>query len=281
MRRLLLILLGCLGYSASAGLYAENPYQLQGDFIQGGMIRGQADDLQQVMFNQQALRISPAGDFVFGFGRDFASSAELKLRFNSGQEIVKTLQIAPREYNIQRIEGIDKKITASKKPPETLARIRQETAQVVRARAKHIENLGFKQSFIWPLQSIITGVYGSQRVYNGQPGRPHYGIDIAAPNGTPVLAPADGQVTMAHPDMFYSGGTLIIDHGYGISSSFLHLSEILVQPGDAVQQGQVVAKVGQGGRSTGPHLDWRMNWYKQRIDPSLLVPPMPKPAADP
>ena len=126
----------------------------------------------------------------------------------------------------------------------------------------------------------ISGVYGSQRVLNGEPRRPHFGLDIAAPTGSPVKAPADGVITLAHPDMYYSGGTVILDHGQGLSSSFLHLSRILVAEGDEVSQGQVIAEVGATGRVTGAHLDWRMNWYDQRIDPQLLVGPMPELASE-
>jgi len=135
--------------------------------------------------------------------------------------------------------------------------------------------MDFLSQFQWPLIGPITGVYGSQRVYNGVPGRPHYGIDIAAPMGAPVSTPAPGIVTLVHQDMFYSGGTLIIDHGYGVSSTMIHLSKVIAKVGDQVVPGDIVAEVGAGGRATGPHLDWRMNWMQQRIDPQLLVPPMP------
>ena len=134
---------------------------------------------------------------------------------------------------------------------------------------------GFAEVFQWPLIGPISGVYGSQRFYNGVAGSPHFGVDIARPTGSQVSAPASGVVTLVHPDMFYSGGTLIIDHGHGISSTFIHLSEILVKEGDAIHQGQVIAKVGQTGRATGPHLDWRMNWFEERLDPQLLMGPMP------
>ena len=137
----------------------------------------------------------------------------------------------------------------------------------------------FLAGFIWPLQGPITGVYGSQRILNGEPRRPHFGVDVAAPTGTPVVAPADAIVTLVHPDMYFSGGTLIMDHGHGLSSTFIHLHKVLVEEGQVVKQGDVVAEVGATGRVTGPHLDWRMNLFTVRIDPELLVPPMPQ-AAD-
>ena len=150
----------------------------------------------------------------------------------------------------------------------------KETAAVKAARKEHLEIYNFLQTFKWPLIGPITGVFGSQRVYNGEPGRPHYGVDVGAPVGTKVYAPAGGKVTLAYDDMYYSGGTIIIDHGYGISSSFLHLSMVLVDEGEKIKQGDLIGKVGKGGRANGPHLDWRMNWYKRRLDPELLVPDM-------
>jgi murein DD-endopeptidase MepM/ murein hydrolase activator NlpD len=139
--------------------------------------------------------------------------------------------------------------------------------------------MDFAGAFHWPLEGPITGVYGSQRVYNDVPGRPHYGVDVAAATGTPITTPAPGLVTLAHPDMFYSGGTVIIDHGYGISSTMMHLSKVLVDVGQEVVPGDIIAEVGASGRATGPHLDWRMNWFKVRIDPQLLVQPMGQQAA--
>ena len=249
-------------------------FELNGQFQQGGMVVGKVKGAKSVYFGDILLKLSSQGDFVFGFGRDFPASAQLKFELENGKVLIEPIDIKAREYNVQRVEGISKKIMAKDKPAKTIVRIKQEIVQVKVARAKHIESLSFKSDFIWPLESRISGVYGSQRYYNGVPGRPHYGVDMAAPVGTVVVAPADAVVTMIHANMYYSGGTLIMDHGFGVSSSFLHLNEILVNEGDIVKQGQVVAKVGVGGRSTGPHLDWRMNWYKQRIDPALLVPPM-------
>jgi len=247
--------------------------QLSGDFIQGGMVIGVHPEVISATFNEQALKVSANGEFVFGFGRDFPAKGYLYLQLKNGESISRVLPIAKREYRLQRVDGISKSIMAKDKPPEVLKRIRRETLAVKASRAEHVESLAFTQDFQWPLLAPISGVYGSQRIYNGEPGRPHYGVDMAAPIGTPVVAPADALITLAD-DLYYSGGTIIMDHGYGISSSFLHLSEILVKVGDEVKQGDVLGKVGQGGRSSGPHLDWRMNWYKQRIDPELLVPPM-------
>ena len=154
-------------------------------------------------------------------------------------------------------------------------RIRQDSALVKKARRDSSANLDFLGGFIKPLDGPITGVYGSQRIYNGIPGSPHYGVDYAAPIGTLVLAPASGKITLAHPDLFYSGGTIIMEHGFGLTSSFLHLSEILVSVGQRVEQGTAIARVGATGRATGPHLDWRMNWLNVRVDPQLVMRALP------
>jgi murein DD-endopeptidase MepM/ murein hydrolase activator NlpD len=184
-----------------------------------------------------------------------------------------SLDIATREYRIQRVEGVPQRTVTP--DPADLERIRRESALVQAARKNSSSNTDFFAGFQWPVKGPISGVYGSQRVYNGVPGRPHYGVDVAVPKGTPVGAPAAGVVVLAEPDLFYSGGTIIIDHGAEVSSTFLHLSAVSVEVGSRVEAGDIVGQVGSTGRATGPHLDWRMNWRKQRVDPQLLVPPMP------
>lgn len=246
--------------------------EFNGSLQQGGMIIGNVDTDSTVSVDQQAVMVSPDGVFVIGFDRDASSTAELVVTHADGEVVKQTLKIAPRDYNIQRIEGIAKKIMSPNE--QDLKRIRSESAQVRAARSARLARMDFAVAFKWPLTGPISGVYGSQRVYNGVPKRPHYGVDVAAPVGTPVSTPAPGVVTLAHQDMFYSGGTLIIDHGHGVSSTLMHLSKVLVAVGDEVVPGDIVAEVGAGGRATGPHLDWRMNWQKNRIDPQLLVPPM-------
>lgn len=245
---------------------------------QGGMLVGKVLQGSQVSLDGVSVMVADDGRFAIGFDRDADSHAELVVTAISGEILRQSLIISPRDYKIQRIEGIAKKIMS---PSEvSLKRIRSEAAQVRQARAQLLSRLDFSGEFQWPLIGPISGVYGSQRVYNGVPKRPHYGVDVAAPTGTPVSTPAPGLVTLAHPDMFYSGGTLIIDHGHGVSSTLMHLSKVLVSVGDEVVPGDIVAEVGAGGRATGPHLDWRMNWLKTRIDPQLLVPPMPAAALD-
>ncbi|MEM9256977.1 MAG: M23 family metallopeptidase [Pseudomonadota bacterium] len=245
---------------------------LQGQLTQGGLIWGRVQSRATIRLNGDELAVLPDGIFVAGFGRDAPTTAELTVG-----DCRQTLYVAPREYRIQRVEGVPQRtVTPS---AEHLARIRREQALVGAAKAQRLARPELLRAslagFQWPTVGPISGVYGSQRFYNGEPGRPHYGIDIAMPTGTPVVAPAPGVVTLAEPDLFYSGGTVILDHGYGLSSSFLHLSDIDVAVGQELKAGERLGAIGSSGRATGPHLDWRMSWHNQRIDPQLLAPPMP------
>lgn len=256
-------------------LAAEAGLRLEGPRVQGGLLRGRVAPGSVVEFGGEPVRVSKEGWFLIGFGRDAPRKAVLSVVFPDGRRLRYDLAVKPREYRIQRIDGLPPdKVTPRSR--EDLARIRREVAMVKRARAVDDPRTDFLGGFRWPVKGRISGVYGSQRILNGEPRRPHYGIDIAAPKGTRVVAPAAGVVTLVHPDMFFSGGTLIVGHGHGLSSTFLHLSRILVQEGQRVAQGQPIAEVGSTGRSTGPHLDWRINLFGRRLDPALLVGPMPK-----
>ena len=246
-----------------------NALEFYGVLEQGGVLVGKANSGDRVFINDRELTVSEHGYYVTGFGRDAVSPQTLRLITRSGAEYGETLQIKQREYKVQRIDGVPQKTVSPSE--ESLARIRQETKLVKSARNHILERTDFLSAYVVPSDGRITGVYGSQRVYNGVPKRPHYGIDYAGPHGAPVIAPAAGVVTLVQNDMYYSGGTLIVDHGLGLSSTFIHLSDILVAEGDEVVQGQQIAKIGSGGRSTGPHLDWRMNWLDQRIDPALML----------
>lgn len=267
-------------FLGSPSLLAQQPLEidLRGDAVQGGLLFGKAPDGARVYWGGREVRVTGDGEFVLGMGRDNRELMVLRFEGPGEEQRQTVVEVAGRNYQIQEINGISSKIMNPSE--EDLQRIRQESAQVGTARRVDSNRTDFLEAFEWPLHGPITGVFGSQRVYNGVPKRPHFGVDVAAPTGTPVKAPVGGKVTLAHDDMFYSGGTLMIDHGYGLSSSFLHLSRILVEEGDEVSQGQVIAEVGATGRVTGAHLDWRMNWYDQRIDPQLLVGPMPEPAND-
>ena len=253
---------------------AETGVRLDGPRTQGGLLRGRVPPGSKVEYEGDAVRVSADGWFLVGFGRDASPEAELVVAFPDGRRERRVLQVKPRQYDIQRIDGLPpSKVTPSE---EDLVRIRAEVKMVKKARAVDDRRTDFLSGFRWPIKGRISGVYGSQRILNGEPRRPHFGIDIAAPRGTQVVAPTDGVVTLVHPDMYFSGGTMIIDHGHGLSSAFLHLSRILVDKGERVAQGQVIAEVGSTGRSTGPHLDWRINLFDRRLDPSLLVGPMPE-----
>ena len=250
---------------------SESP-KFIGSFQQGGLVLGQLAKGETVSYKGKLLKLNDNRQFLLGFGRNQPATAEITIHQQSGDKKI-VLNIAPRDYAIQKIEGVPQKTVT---PSETdIQRIKQDISIVKKARSLISDQDDFTAGFKQPANGPITGVYGSQRFYNGAPKSPHYGIDYAAPTGTPVIAPAAGLITMVHDDMFYSGGTLILDHGHGLSSTFLHLSEILVEEGQRVASGSVIATIGASGRATGPHLDWRMNWLDQRIDPQLVLETLP------
>ncbi len=248
--------------------------EIEGQWRQGHILKGKVANDSQVEFEGRKVRVAEDGRFLLGLDRDAPKTVSLKIISAEGLEQITSYDVEQREYKIQRISGIKKKHMAPNK--EQLERIWKENAAIKKARKKDLLRRDFEQPFEWPLLGPISGVYGSQRVYNGEPRRPHYGVDVARPTGTVVVAPVSGVVTFAHDDMYFSGGTLVVDHGHGLSSSFIHLSKILVEVGQEVAQGDPIAEVGASGRVTGPHLDWRMNWFDKRVDPTALVPPMPK-----
>ncbi len=254
----------------SPGVMAQ--IELSGKMEQGSLIRGKVPAGSKVSLNGTPLRVTPEGEFAFGVEREGALKQTLQVVYADGLTEIKPLTFAKREYRISEVNGIAQKIM--KPDPKAQERAAKDSAMTKAARATDSDITAFAKPFIWPLTGRISGVYGSQRVYNGVPGNPHFGVDVAAKTGTVVIAPADGVVTLAVPDMFYSGGTIIIDHGYGVSSSFLHLSKLYLKVGDSVKQGDKIAEVGATGRANGPHLDWRLNWYQMRLDPATLVPSM-------
>jgi murein DD-endopeptidase MepM/ murein hydrolase activator NlpD len=236
---------------------------------QGAMVVGSTHKAATVEYAGRKLRVSPQGVFVFGIGRDATGLATVKIKQPGTGLIEHKIAIMPREWPVENVSGVPPKTVNP--PPDIAARIKREQALVVAARNRDDARVDFAQPLIWPVQGRISGRFGNQRVYNGTPKSPHSGMDIAAPNGTAVKAPADGIVSFVASDLYLTGGTLVIDHGAGISSNFLHLSRIDVQVGDRVEQGQVVAAVGATGRATGPHLHWGMNWFDVRIDPLLVL----------
>lgn len=244
---------------------------LEGDARQGGMMIGKTEPGATVSLDQRAVRVTPDGGFLIGFGRDHGSNVRLTITLPNGAVNSHDIAVAQRVYQEQRIDGLPPKSVTP--DPSVLERIRGDSARVRAARAidSPIEN--WTNGFTWPADGRITGVYGSRRILNGQPRAPHYGVDIAAPKGTSVHAPAAGIVRLAE-DLYYSGLTMIIDHGHGLSSTYLHLDRMDVRVGDTVTAGAVIGVVGSTGRSTGPHLDWRFNWFDQRLDPELVAGPL-------
>lgn len=251
---------------------AQSETILQGDYVQGGLIFGQTHPEAKVMLGDRVVPVSATGLFVFGFNRDADGSEVLKITEPSNPVRSKTLSITKRDYKIQRIDGLPKKMVTP--PAELIARIKRENQEIGQARAKTTDEPLYQSGFIWPAKGRISGVYGSQRVLNGKPKRPHFGVDVAAPTGTPVISPADGIVRLAVTDHYYTGGLVILDHGQGLSSAFLHMSKVHVKVGQHLKQGDPLGAIGATGRATGPHLDWRMNWNERRVDPQLLVGPM-------
>lgn len=248
--------------------------RLEGNFTQGGMVMGQAPAGAKIQFQKRTLPVSANGVFVLGFGRDDTSPQTLQITLPGGAHQNIALAIKKREFQIQKVTGVPARTVNP--DPKDMARIEKEQAAVGSAREVVSLHTFFRDEFVWPVKGPVTGVYGSQRFYNGEPRSPHFGVDLAVPHGTTIVAPADGVVSMAYPDMFFSGDTIVLDHGMGISTSYLHMSKMLVKKGDVVKKGQPIGKVGASGRATGPHLCWRLNWFQSRLDPQLIMA-SPKP----
>ena len=236
---------------------------------QGALVIGKVPAGSTVLFGGRTLRPTPYGTVVFGIGRDATGPLQIDVRRSDGSHETATISVAPRDWPIERIDGVPPDTVNP--PPEIAARIESEQALVSAARVRDDDRADFAQPFIWPVQGRVSGRFGNQRIYNGTPKPPHSGMDIAAAQGTPVLAPAAGIITFANPGLYLTGGTVLLDHGHGVSSNFLHLSRIDVKVGDRVAQGQVIGAVGATGRATGPHLHWGMNWFDVRIDPLLVL----------
>ena len=245
-----------------------NAVEFKGKFLQGHFIVGITDPNAKILVGKKEVKVSKDGYFVFGLDRDRKFDLIIT-KIIDGQKEVITKQVLKRKYNIQRIDGLEEsKVT----PPESVyKRIKKENNAIGKARAIDSDLLFFKEKFIMPVEGIISGVYGSQRILNGKPRWPHYGIDIAAKQGTMIISSGSGMVTMAEDDLYYTGGTIIMDHGHGISTIYSHLENVLVSVGDQINQGDVIGTVGSTGRSTGPHLDFRINWFQTRLDPMSVL----------
>ncbi len=270
-RRTLLAALPLLAAAAPRALALQ--LQLDGAFSQGGLVTGRVAPGSKVTLDGAAIRVGAAGLFLIGFGRDAPAGALLKIRALGGAEEVRRLAVAQRTYEVQRIDGL---------PPNTvepsraeLDRIAAEQKRINAARARDTDESFFADGFVWPAVGPISGVYGSQRILNGEPRRPHFGVDVAAPVGAPIRAPAGGIASLADPDLFFTGGTVMLDHGYGLASIFAHMRAVTAREGDRLKQGDAIGELGGTGRATGPHLHWGMYLFKTPLDPQFVVGPMP------
>ena len=262
MKNILILLLFFLSNNVLA-------VEFQGKFVQGHFIIGKTEPKTKVLIDKKEVRVTDDGYFVFGIGRDRKYDVVITLNKDGNkQKIVK--KVMKRKYNIQKIDGLEeKKVTP---PEEVYERIKRENKWIGEARAIDSNLTFFTKKFIIPVENaIISGVYGSQRILNGKPKWPHYGLDFAADEGTKIKAMLDGKVTLVEPDLFYTGGTLIFDHGHGISTLYMHMEKILVKNGQKVKQGDIIGTVGSTGRATGAHLDVRLNWFQTRLDPATVL----------
>ncbi len=247
--------------------------ELDGNMAQGGVIMGRTAPGTKLTLGGTKIRVSKDGDFLIGFGRDAPERVELLALYPDGRTELRVLDVRQRKYKVQRIDGLPKrKVSPSKKD---MKRIGAEGALINAARARDTDRAFFRGGFVWPVKGRLSGVYGSQRILNGKPRRPHLGVDIAMPSGTPIVAAADGIVRIAHSGMFFTGKTVAIDHGHGLISIYAHMSDVSVKNGQRVAKGAPIGKVGATGRVTGPHLHWGVSLFRTRLDPALLVDPMP------
>jgi murein DD-endopeptidase MepM/ murein hydrolase activator NlpD len=246
-----------------------NAVEFKGKFIQGSFILGKTNPGAKVKIDEKNVLVTDDGYFAFGIGRDRKNDVTIQIIKDQKLDIT-VKKVFKRKYKIQRIDGLPKKKVTP--PKELYERIKKENKIIANARAIESNLTFFKNKFIVPVEnSIITGVYGSQRILNGKPKWPHYGLDFAAKEGTEVKAMLNGTVTMAEKDLFYTGGTLIFDHGHGISTLYMHMQKLFVKKGQKVKQGDIIGTVGATGRATGPHLDVRLNWFGVRLDPATVL----------
>ena len=243
--------------------------EFKGKFEQGSFILGITDPDSKVTIDDKKVKVTKNGYFVFGLGRDRKNNVIIKITKNGNTKTIEKKDLK-REYKIQKIDGLPKKHVTP--PPEVYERIKKDNILIGNARSIDTAYNFFKDKFIYPIDKfIVTGVYGSQRILNGKPKSPHYGIDFHAPEGTPVKAMMDGEVTLAEKDMYYTGGTIIFDHGHGISTLYMHMKDVNVKVGQKVKQGDIVGTLGKSGRATGPHLDIRLNWFEVKLDPASVL----------
>jgi hypothetical protein len=260
-----------LGLGLAAAGAADCTPELPSDARQGALVVARVAPGCVVRVGGRTLRVAADGRFVFGLGRDAPARVRIETGPDAGRLRAHVLPVSPRTWRIERVDGVPE--STVNPPPAIAERIRAEQARVARVRERDDPRLDFDGPFLRPLEGRVSGVYGSQRILNDTPKDPHYGLDIAAPTGTPFVAPAGGVVTFADPGLYLTGGTVVLDHGHGVSSVFIHLSRIDVAIGQRIERGERIGAVGATGRASGPHLHWGMNWFDVRIDPSLLLAP--------
>ena len=249
---------------------APTGFSIDGVFSQGGLIFGETDPQATVRLDGEEVMVGTDGKFVFGFGRDSALSALLVVTYPDGSVERHAVEVEDREFPTQRIDGLDQS-KVSGFTEEQLAKIGEDSAKKKTARETTHGQADWSEGFDWPVKGRISGVFGSQRILNGEPKRPHSGLDVAAPTGTPIRAPAAGIVTLAETDMYFEGGLVLLDHGHWVESAFLHMSRIDVAPGQRVEKGDIIGAVGATGRVTGPHLHWSIKWAGRLVDPRLTL----------
>lgn len=243
--------------------------QFQGPIEQGSLVRGHVPAGSRLKLDGVDVKVSADGYFVVGFARENKPNSMYVVEMPSGEKIGGSLAIAPRQYDVERVDGLPPKTVTP--PPSWTERRKVETARVVKGRSYMTDDEHWRSQFIKPASGRISGVYGSQRILNGKPRSPHYGLDIANKTGTKVVAPASGTIRLAAPDFLLEGGIIIIDHGFGVTSTLFHLNSVEVKEGQNIKQGERIGSIGATGRASGPHVDWRLNWQKVRLDPALVL----------
>ena len=264
-----IMIMALMVFAYSNRVHAADRALLKGSLIPGSLITGKVAPGSKINFHKKTVRVSPDGTFILGFGRNAKLTQSIEILDPNGFTYTQNIKLKKRTYNITRIDGLPgRKVTPN---PKDVKRIKANNAGIARVRQLDTKTQNFLNGFQWPILGRISGVYGSQRVLNGKPRSPHNGVDIAAPKGSTVLATAKGTIALVHQDMFYSGKTVMIDHGHGLSSIYIHMSEILVKQGQLVTKGEAIGAVGMTGRTTGPHLHWGISLFRTHLDPMLIV----------